>query len=106
MNTPLDLLCHDILWILQECRGIDVAFDLKNVAIITSYNLKNGISFGFGQQPDIQETLTIFVVVKLMAIVICVVMTSRRNTGFLLFSRSYAAARLFHVFIQLSVYCL
>lgn len=41
-----------------------------------------------------------------MAIVICVVMTSRRNTGFLLFSRSYAAARLFHVFIQLSVYCL
>lgn len=35
MNIPLDLLSHNILWILQEFTGIDVAFDLKNVVIIT-----------------------------------------------------------------------
>lgn len=35
MNVPLDLLSHNILWILQEFTGIDVAFDLKNVVIMT-----------------------------------------------------------------------
>lgn len=42
-----------------------------------------------------------------MAIVICIIMISRRNTGFLLFSRSCAAARFFPFFLnQLSAYCL
>jgi len=47
MNTPLDLLSHNILCILQESTGIDVTLDLKNVVIIIYDSLKKDVSFGF-----------------------------------------------------------